>query len=531
MKISDRKDNVDCMQLGQIRVIDGHLKANYEAMVDAIEACDEDVIVFPQYALTGLYVGDRFNSPSFIEDILYYNDLLRLYSDSKTIVFGSVIGSVGDLSPVILSFTDGEVHQAPIYKSKLNDFESIYFVSKVSESQLKLGTQEWQVAFDFENANDNTIVFGHDFFDKDQPVSNQAGVYINRYGLSNLQDHVYVYTGGSYCKTSPHSLETQSSVEKLFEAVSLAIQLFDEEILPFQPKWLVGVSGGLDSSLTVALLTLALGKDRVVGVNMPSEYSSSTTKGNAKHLADTLAYESLIIPIESMTQGTQSAFENAGLGSVDGLAYENVQARLRGHTLMTLSSIMNGVVCNNGNKIETALGYATLYGDAIGVLGLLADLNKLEVGSLARYINNKYDKEIIPNNLIPTVDENAITWDFAPSAELKEAQVDPMKWGYHDHLVEYLLSHPLEELLESYLDGSILNTDHGRYLESYGLLDPKLFLEDLEWLTGTMNTAKYKRIQSPPMLTLSKTSFYNETQGRIRKTYQAEQLIKKIMSK
>ena len=517
------------MILGEIRIIDGHLKANYEAMVDVIDATEDSVVIFPQYALTGLYVGDRFKSPSFVKDILYYNDLLRNYSDGKTIVFGTLIGSVGDLSPVILSFTDGEVHQEPIYKQVLSDYESLYLVSQSSPQTLTLGDTCWDVSFNIDNAHSNTIVFGHDSYDKNRRRSNNAGVYINSLGISNLENHISVYTGGSYILNDIKAQQSSTKIERLYEAISLAIEYFDDEIFPFKPKWIVGVSGGLDSSLTVALLSLVLGKDRVIGVNMPSEYSSDTTKGNAHHLAETLGYESYVIPIKDMSMGTQSAFQGAGFEKLEGLTYENVQARLRGHTLMTLSSITGGVVCNNGNKIETALGYATLYGDAIGVMGLLADLNKIEVGQLASYINHINDKDIIPSNLIPEILEDTINWEFAPSAELAQSQVDPMKWGYHDYLVEYLLTHPMEDVLQSYVDGSIYETAHGKYLKAYSLDDPKMFVQDLEWVLKTMNLAKYKRVQSPPLLTLSKVSFYNESQGAIRKTYRAEQLLIEIL--
>ena len=517
------------MKLGEIRIVDGDLKTNYETMLETIDASEEEIIIFPQYALTGLHVGDRFKSPSFIEDVLYFNDLLRLYSDAKTIVFGTVIGSVGNLSPVILSFKDGEVYQEPIYKPTLSKFEQLFLVSKPSPQEITLDNKKWHVSFSLDSANEDTLIFGYDSFDKNLPVSRNAGIYVNALGISNIDHQIKVYTGGSYIQSKLENTVEPSKEERLFNALSLALQYFDSEILPFKPNWIIGVSGGLDSSLSVALLSLVLGKERVIGVNMPSEYSSATTKGNASHLADKLGYESLIIPIEAMTQGTQRAFEAAGLAELKNLTYENVQARLRGHTLMTLSSLRNGVVCNNGNKIETALGYATLYGDAIGVMGLLADLNKLEVGSLASYINKVHGTELIPANLIPEINENSIEWDFAPSAELDTGQVDPMKWGYHDHLVEYLLQHPVEDLLKSYVDGSIYNTAHGKYLKAYGLDDGKKFVQDLDWVLATMNGAKYKRLQSPPILSLSSINFGSESQGRIKRSYQAEQYIDEII--
>ena len=197
---------------------------------------------------------------------------------------------------------------------------------------------------------------------------------------------------------------------------------------------------------------------------------------------------------------------------------------------MTLSSLENGVVINNGNKIEVAFGYATLYGDAIGALAILGNLNKLELGDLARDVNAIHNQEIIPINLIPVLKDTHVEWDFAPSAELAQDQFDPMKWAYHDYLVDYLLEYSVESLMEKYLDGSIKETLPGKYLTAYGLDDPIKFIDDLEWVVRTMNLAVYKRVQSPPVVRISRLGFGNETQGPVLKSHKYEDLKKKILA-
>ena len=527
------------MKTAEIRIIDGHIKANYEEMIAEIDVCQEDVIIFPQYSLTGLHVGKKFSNPSFISDVMYFQELLMEYPSDKTVIFGSIIEEDDKLYSAILTYKDGERVGKPYIKTDLDTYEKQFFSTKESDSKIILDSKEWTLSFTKEGADSNTIVIAHDAFDKNDVETYQAGVYVNRLGLATYEHKVLVYTGGSYVQSKVieeyQSIENQiikdadTKVERLYNAVTSGIKWFDEIVLPFGPKWIVGVSGGLDSSLTVALLSLTLGSDRVIGVNMPSDYTRDITKSNAHHLASVLGYESYVIPIQHMTQGTKDAFSEAGLGVLEGLTYENVQARLRGHTLMTLSSIKNGVISNNGNKIETALGYATLYGDAIGVMGILADLNKLEVGQLAAYINTSAEQEVIPSNLIPTINAETIEWDFAPSAELSTDQFDPMKWGYHDHLIEYLQHHSVESYLQAYLDNSILDLPMGPYLKAYGLDDSKAFIADLEWIINTKNRAVYKRLQSPPILTLSKRNFDNEVQGRDMRSFEYQMLVNSIL--
>lgn len=527
--------------LGEIRVKAGQLEENFKAIEFVVNTSNHKTVLLPHLSLTGYHLGDLYKSSAFLDDVWSYHDKIAQLSQGNTIIMGSLLQEEGKLYQAILVFEDGMLLDNPVIKNDLNSYDVDYFHTKESEQTITILNKVWKVSFDREIADADTIVFGLDAYDKNHLEFYNAGIYINPMGLSNLKDNVYVYVGGSYqlndilqsfdSVSDAMVTDIEEREEKILEAVKLGITWFDEEVLPFKPKWIVGVSGGLDSSLTVALLATTLGSNRIIGVNMPSEYTRDITKSNAKHLSDALGYESYIIPIKDMTQGTKDAFAYAGFDNLEGLTYENVQARLRGHTLMTLSSLTNGVISNNGNKIETALGYATLYGDAIGVLALLGDLNKLEVGALAERLNKNQGKVIVPSNLIPKINDDQIEWDFAPSAELAQDQFDPMKWGYHDYLIEYLQGHDVESIMEAYLDGSILNLPMGPYLKAYGLDIGQAFMDDLEWVINTRNRAIYKRIQSPPILTLSKLGFPNESQRPVIKTSHYKTLKEEIIKR
>jgi NAD+ synthase (glutamine-hydrolysing) len=178
---------------------------------------------------------------------------------------------------------------------------------------------------------------------------------------------------------------------------------------------------------------------------------------------------------------------------------------------------------NNGNKDEVFLGYATLYGDVNGALSILGDLTKIEVVELAKYINNTKRDEVIPLTLIPDK-----LWRFGkdqiePSAELKDKQVDPMKFGYHCALIDMYTDFKkrnVEDIMRMYLEGK-LHEEIDKYLQMlvdgekigydlmkrWGVNKPEEFLKDLEWFDKQMHGSVFKRIQAPPIIITSKSAF------------------------
>ena len=198
-------------------------------------------------------------------------------------------------------------------------------------------------------------------------------------------------------------------------------------------KAVVGLSGGIDSALTATIAAKALGKENVTGVSMPSRFSSKGSIDDSKELAKNLGIKFDIIPIEDIFKNYTSSLSKQFLGTKFGVAEENIQARIRGTILMALSNKFGYLVLATGNKSESSVGYATLYGDMVGGLAVISDVFKTKVYELCNHINKKEGRTIIPNAII--IKE--------PSAELKENQKDT------DTLPPY---HILDPILKAYIE-------------------------------------------------------------------------------
>lgn len=204
----------------------------------------------------------------------------------------------------------------------------------------------------------------------------------------------------------------------------------------------IGLSGGIDSSLTACIATEALGNENIIGVSMPSKYSSNHSKTDAETLADNLGICFVKIPIQNMMSSYQQTLEQPlekirkkyGLNQEkdNSVADENIQPRIRGNCLMDISNRLKDLkilVLATGNKTEIALGYCTLYGDMVGAIGPIGDVSKLEVYKLAKYVNKKAGENIIPTNVFTK----------KPSAELKVDQFDPFDFDIISPLVDEII--------------------------------------------------------------------------------------------
>jgi NAD+ synthase (glutamine-hydrolysing) len=247
----------------------------------------------------------------------------------------------------------------------------------------------------------------------------------------------------------------------------------------------VGVSGGIDSAVTAALAVEALGPDCVHCVSMPSRYSSKGTRGDARRLAETLGCDFMEIPIDDIVKAFDAALATAFVGREPDSAEENIQARARGVLLMALSNKFGWLVVATGNKSELSVGYATLYGDMAGGFALLKDVYKTDVFRLARYLNERAERELIPTSII----------ERAPSAELRDNQLD------EDSLPPYP---KLDEVLEQYVE-------HDRTLEE--LSEDGFDRDVVERAVSMIDRAEYKRRQAPPGVKLRPKAF-----GRDRRT-------------
>src|SRR5690349_23960642 len=247
----------------------------------------------------------------------------------------------------------------------------------------------------------------------------------------------------------------------------------------------VGVSGGIDSAVTAALAAEALGADRVHCVSMPSRYSSEATRADARRLAESLGCSFQQIPIGSIVDAFGEALADAFSGTEPDLTEENIQARARGVLLMALSNEFGWMLVATGNKSELSVGYATLYGDMAGGFALLKDVYKTDVFRLARHLNERAGRELIPQSIL----------DRAPSAELRDDQLD------EDSLPPYP---KLDEVLEAYVE-------QDRTLEELSSdgFDPDV----VQRAVALVDRSEYKRRQAPPGVRLRPKAF-----GRDRRT-------------
>ena len=383
-------------------------------------------------------------------------------------------------------------------------------------------------------------------------------IYVNAAGMQNNGKNVLVFDGDStiYGKDGKIQAECPDNFEqylgvfdlhqyypqavqkdKLLNALVHAIREFDKQLLKGKTSWIIGLSGGLDSSVNAALLVLALGKHRVIGYNMASRYNQAKTKSIAAESAERLGIEYHEGSIEALVQSTVDSLKDYDIDAVEGLAFENIQARIRGHLLSSFASYKGGVICNNGNKVECALGYATLYGDTIGALSPLGDCTKMDLFHLAKRLNELFDSEVVAYDLIPTIENDTIQFGLAPSAELRTNQLDPMKWVYHDWLVQYFTQYPSHhfiEWLEIYLNDQWQSLEIAPWMRYYKLDEPKNFVEDIQWFMKAWHFAVFKRIQFPPIVTVSRGSFgydYRESQLPYVNDSAVEALLKRILEK
>jgi NAD+ synthase (glutamine-hydrolysing) len=247
----------------------------------------------------------------------------------------------------------------------------------------------------------------------------------------------------------------------------------------------VSVSGGIDSAVTATLAVEALGPERVHCVSMPSRYSSAETRADARRLAENLGCDFRELPIEPVVEAYGGALSESFAGREPDVAEENLQARIRGTLVMALSNKFGWLLVASGNKSELSVGYATLYGDMAGGFALLKDVFKTDVFGLARHLNQRAGRELIPQSTI----------DRAPSAELREGQLD------EDSLPPYS---ELDRVLEAYVE-------EDRSLDELSAdgFDPDVVARAV----ALIDRAEYKRRQAPPGVRLRPKAF-----GRDRRT-------------
>ena len=267
-----------------------------------------------------------------------------------------------------------------------------------------------------------------------------------------------------------------SETEEVYQALCLGVRDYVQKC-GFE-KVIVGLSGGIDSSLVATIATDALGPANVLGVSMPGPYSSPGSLTDAKTLAANLQIDYRVVSIKSIYESYLSTLEAQFQGRPLDVTEENIQARIRGNILMGLSNKFGALVLSTGNKSEVAVGYCTLYGDMAGGLAAIADVPKTLVYELARYVNRSGER--IPQNCL----------DKPPSAELRDNQTD------QDTLPPYDV---LDTVLRAYIEE---NRCADEIVKKYGV-EPALVRQ----IINRVNGAEYKRQQAPPTLKVTAKAF------------------------
>ncbi|HEX5169695.1 MAG TPA: NAD(+) synthase, partial [Cyclobacteriaceae bacterium] len=385
------------------------------------------------------------------------------------------------------------------------------------------------------------------FLKKESADSFVPFIYVNKTGVQNNGKNFITFDGGttvynregepvlmayksyqeeliifedSVFNGKPLKRDEAAPIRQKFDAIVQGIKhlrLFKSDELPL--RFVLGLSGGIDSAVVASLLAMACGKENVLAVNMPSQYNIEKTKQTATTIAGNLGVDYLVIPIDEMNAVSKNLFsrldEKYGPSIFQQqLSDENIQAKIRGTSILSnIAGRYNHFMTNNGNKLEIALGYTTLYGDVNGAIAPIGDLTKTEIYQMARLLNEEIFREkVIPDHLFPDELFRFSEEKIIPSPELKHDQINPMRFGYHCALLtvltDYIRKTP-EEILQWYLDGILhKNLDITiDLIHRWQINNAATFIEDLEWFVSTIQKNIFKRIQMPPIVITSKSAY------------------------
>jgi len=350
----------------------------------------------------------------------------------------------------------------------------------ISASPFSAGKEETRFRLISNHARKHKVpfVYVNQVGGNDELIFDGRSMFVDRDGqpvavCPSFQEYLQTVDTGT--TGTPGLYTPQDKIESIYEALVLGIRDYLKKT-GFS-KAVIGLSGGIDSALTCCLAAEALGRENVLGISMPSPFSSPGSIEDSRKLAENLGVEFKVIPISGIYQSYLDTLAEPFAGREADVTEENIQARIRGNIVMAFSNKFGSIVLTTGNKSELAVGYCTLYGDMSGGLSVLADVPKTMVYELARYINR--ETEVIPNETI----------EKPPSAELRPDQLD------QDTLPPYPV---LDDILYYYIE------------EGYSadkIISLGFASETVQWVIRAVNNNEYKRKQAAPGLRVTTKAF------------------------
>ncbi len=521
--------------LAQINTTVGDLTGNRKKIVACITNAKKnnaDIVVFPELAVTGYPPEDLLHKEHFVRDNIKSLRALSKKVSKITVIVGFVDRDAKkNLYNAAAVIVDGRI-KGIYHKRDLPNYgvfdEKRYFTQGKNSSLFSLcgvkvglsicediwredGVYQEQIKEKTDvliNLSSSPYDFGK-LKQRERLLINRAKkakAFVCYTNLVGGQDEL-VFDGGSLMINPQgkiiasgkqfeedlvlgrHLSERFSCYERIHKALVLGTRDYIQKN-GFK-KVVIGISGGIDSSVVAAIAVQAVGKKNVIGISMPSQFTSKGTKADAKRLADNLGIRYIEVPIRGILATYLFMLRKEFRGQKNGVAEENLQARIRGNILMAFSNKFGWLVLTTGNKSEVAVGYCTLYGDMTGGFAVIKDVLKTQVYEVARLINNRYGK-MIPASVLKR----------APTAELRENQKD------QDSLPPYDV---LDPLLKAYVE------EH----QSLSQISQKIKKNSkmIKEIIKKVDKSEYKRRQSPPGIKITSRAFGKDRRLPITNKY------------